>query len=306
MKRYVLFIVLIFLVTSNLNAKNTSFTKGKSYKGDFKWGFVDYKFPEGEWILFHKDKQTLPGTNLMTRCIEFYQQEKNIVKGTISFCDIVTGGKFTPTIAMIVKNLLKNDKYDNCTLRAEYFYAQLFTKGTSMNCLMIRHIDTYKELNYPDDPSTVIKYKKNFLEKNNLQIPKTMIVSRHLFFAPSVRDKGVEVTYAINPELFGAPATINGDENNSEYHRNNINNFPKKKDFMNQWLSNRAKYHKIFEKNIKAKSHHLLDLDKFINQKKAEEKKNLLTNQLKNLTDLYKSGVLTEEEFKKAKKKILD
>ena len=64
--------------------------------------------------------------------------------------------------------------------------------------------------------------------------------------------------------------------------------------------------HKIFEKNIKAKSHHLLDLDKFINQKKAEEKKNLLTNQLKNLTDLYKSGVLTEEEFKKAKKKILD
>jgi len=171
---------------------------------------------------------------------------------------------------------------------------------------MIRHIDTYKELNYPDDPSTVIKYKKIFLEKKNFKIPKTMIVSRHLFFAPSVRDKGVEVTYSINPELFGAPATINGDENNSEYHRSNINNFPEKKDFMSQWLSNRAKYHQTFEKNIKAKEHHLLDLDKFINQKKNEEKKNLLTNQLKNLTDLYKSGVLTEEEFKKAKKKILN
>ena len=176
MKKYFLFIFFTFLVTSNLNAKNTSFIKGKSYKGDFKQGFVDYKFPAGEWILFHKDTEILPGTNLMTRCIEFYQQEKNLIKGTISYCDIVTGGKWTPQISMILKNLLKNDKYDNCTLRAEYFYAQLLTKGTSMNCLMIRHIDTYKELNYPDDQSTVIKYVKNFFEKKNFEIQKTIIV----------------------------------------------------------------------------------------------------------------------------------
>ena len=63
-----------------------------------------------------------------------------------------------------------------------------------------------------------------------------MIGSFHFFFAPSVRDKGVEIAYIINPEFYGAPKTINGDENSSEYHRNNINKFPAKNKFMNNFL----------------------------------------------------------------------
>ena len=282
-----------------------SFSKGKSYNGEFKWGFVDYKFPEGNWIFFHKNNDTLPGTNLRTRCIEFYQKENNILKGLFDVCEIITGGKWTPQIANIISNMLKNGKHDNCTLRAEYFYAQLFTKGTSMNCFLIRHIDTFKELNYPDDPETRVKYIGNFFKKKNIKIPKTMILSKHVFFAPSIKDKGVEINYSINPEFFGAPKTINGNENGSEYHRNNIDKHSLKKEFMNNWLTKQASFHRYFEKNLKAKKHHLLDLDRFTTSKKRKEN-NLLIEQLKSLNDLYESGVLTKEEFEKAKQKLLN
>ena len=306
MKKFFLLILFSFSIFSNLDAKNMSFSKDKSYEGDFKWGFIEYSFPKGQWTYFNKNNGIVPHTNILTRCIEFYQSENEILKGIFRICDIVTGGKWSPQIAQILSNYLKNDRHDNCTLRPEYFYAQLYTKGTSMNCLKTRHFDVYKELNYPDDPEATVKYLKIILEKKNIKIPKTMIGSFHFFFAPSVRDKGVEIVYIINPEFYGAPKTINGDENSSEYHRNNIDKFSAKNKFMNNFLYKQMIYHQNFEKNIKAKSHHLLDFSQFIEAKSSEVDTKSITTQIKSLNELYKSGVLTKEEFEKAKKKILN
>ena len=307
MKKFILYTLLSIFIFSSVDAKkNNSFSKDKSYNGEFKWGYVDYKFPKGDWTFFHKAYSTLPGTSLKTRCIEFYQKENGTLKGLFEVCEIVTGGKWTPQIARILSEMLKNGIHDNCTLRAEYFYAQLFTKGTAMNCFLIRHIDPFKEFNYPDDPQARVKYLKIFLKKKNIKIPKTMILSKHLFFAPSIKDKGVEINYSINPELFGAPKTLNGDENGSEYHRNNINNHVFKKKFINDWLSKQANYHQYFEKKLKAKKNHLLNLDEFITFEISVGNNNLLIEQLKSLNKLYKSGILSKDEFKKAKKKILN
>ena len=55
MKKYLLLILFSFLIFSNLFAKNTSFSKNKSYERDFKWGFIEYSFPEGQWTFFNKD-----------------------------------------------------------------------------------------------------------------------------------------------------------------------------------------------------------------------------------------------------------
>ena len=306
MKKYILLILFSFLIFSSSFAKNISFSKGKSYEGDFKWGGIKYSFPQGQWTFFNKDNDIVPHTNIFTRCIEFYQAENQILKATFDICDIVTGGKWTPQIAQILKNVLKKDKYDNCNLRPEYFYAQLSTKGTAMNCFKTRHLDIYKELNYPDDPEGTVKYYKKLLESNNIKTPKTMISSFHFFFAPSVRDKGVQIRYSINPEFYGAPITINGDENSSEYHRNNIDKFPKKKIFMNDFLYKQAIFHQNFEKNIKARKRHLLDFNQFVGKKSQEADTKSISTQLKSLNELYKSGVLTKEEFEKAKKKILN
>ena len=48
-----------------------------------------------------------------------------------------------------------------------------------------------------------------------------------------------------------------------------------------------------------------LELAKYITHKKESESNGKLIEQLQKLNDLYKSGILSDEEFKKAKKKIL-
>ena len=75
---------------------------------------------------------------------------------------------------------------------------------------------------------------------------------------------------------------------------------------MEEWVSIAAKRHQIFEKNHKGKKRHFLNLDKYILNDISSENKSDVVENLKKLNDLYKSGVLTKEEFEKAKKKLLN
>ena len=61
--------------------------------------------------------------------------------------------------------------------------------------------------------------------------------------------------------------------------------------------------HMEFEKIVNAKKRHKLE---FININSNEVKDNKILDQLEKLSTLYKDGVLTKEEFEKAKKKILN
>ena len=60
------------------------------------------------------------------------------------------------------------------------------------------------------------------------------------------------------------PKTINGDETQSEYHRNNIENYPIKKNFMVDWTAKKASEHLVFEKYMNAKSYQKLDLSELV------------------------------------------
>ena len=79
---------------------------------------------------------------------------------------------------------------------------------------------------------------------------------------------------------------------------------------MDKWISLSAKRHQFLEEIFKARDNHLLNLNKYIiqgDQKDGSEKdQNSLTDSLKQLNELYKSGAITKEEFKKAKDKILN
>ena len=240
-------------------------------------------------------------------CISFIQLKKKVLNGYFEICEIANGGKHAHDLGRLLIKQVRSGKYDNCTLRPEYYYVNLWTKGISMNCFKLRHIDVEKELNYPDNPEDMSHLStKRYLEKNNIISPKTLIGSSHLFFAPNVKDKGIEIIYLINPEVYGVPKTINGSESRSEYHRDNIEQYPIKKKFMDDWLIQEANYHQTFEKKLKAKSHQLLNLVQFTEKNSPKLTNENITNQLKSLNDLYKSGVLTKEQFEKAKKKILN
>ncbi len=309
MKKFFFIILVLFQITSSY--ANIQLSKGNTYEGKFRWKGTNFYFPEGEWTFF--DKYHFAINSIELNCIDFIQTENNTWKALFEVCDIVTGGKFANYIGAYFNNLLKNGKYDNCTLRREYQYANLWSRGMSYNCLKTRHLDIYKELNYPDDPESLRGYILNYILDHNLKLPKTALASSHIISLASVRDKAVEINYAINPELFGAPISLQGDEEKSEYHRDNIAGFPKKKKFMEEFTKDRAVYHKHFEIEMKAKNHHKLDLtefginikdDKIINNKK--NKNDDFIKQLKDLNDLYKSGVLTKEEFESAKKMLLN
>ena len=97
----------------------------------------------------------------------------------------------------------------------------------------------------------------------------------------------------------------------TEFNKANIDRFPEHKVTMEKWISISAKRHEYLEKLFNAKENHLLNLNKYILEKDIDnlsnqgEKKNI-TEDLEKLNELYKSGAITKEEFKKAKDKILN
>ena len=56
-------------------------------------------------------------------------------------------------------------------------------------------------------------------------------------------------------------------------------------------------------KSVVIKKHQNIDLKKIVNN---NNQPNEMVDQLQKLNDLFKSGILTKEEFEKAKKKILN
>ena len=305
--------VLGLLLSENAFAKNTKLVKGNFYEGEINWQHLTYELPEGQWEYIKKTGFSIYSrSEIRLNCISFLQQEYKTLKGGYEVCEINSGGQLAALLGQYLVHSVKKDKYDNCTLRPEYFYAKLWTKGMSMNCFRIRHLDIDKELNYPDDPEAASTFHiKKYIKENNLELPKTFLQAMHLFYSPNIRDKGIEITHMINPELYGAPKTINGEEAQSEYHRNKIKNYPTKHKFMIDWTSKKAIQHNDFEKYMKAKNYQKLDLREFVKIKNnilsiQDSDNKGLTKQLKSLNELYKSGALTKQEFIKAKKKLLN
>ena len=180
------------------------------------------------------------------------------------------------------------------------------------NCLRIRHIDLKKEMNNPDYKVDADGYSepyyyagfKNFIKKRKLRIPKILISSQHGYMSPSHGGRTQVVYLDRNPEFFNVGETLIGDENNSEYHKANLTKYPKKKKLIDEIIQQSFVYHRNFEDKLKVKDFQRLDLG--INENKKKENKNKsIVSELQKLNDLFKSGVITKEEFEAAKKKLL-
>ena len=65
-------------------------------------------------------------------------------------------------------------------------------------------------------------------------------------------DKAIFVKYTVDPEFIGAPKTLFQGENTSEYHRDNIDNYPIKKKFFKSWTKKMAQKHSYLEDQLKA------------------------------------------------------
>ena len=205
---------------------------------------------------------------------------------------------------MVFKN-----KYDGCYERPEYTLLKKYTKGNTHNCLIVRHIDPYKEIFTPDDPESYSERAriKFFVRNNNIKLPNSALYSYHAYFSRMVSNYLYTAVYIDSPKRFGAPKNNSKGEVTSEYHPFNIDKYPKHKKIMNNFIEISSSRHIEFEEVVNAKKKDRLKLANTVTNSNKVKKNNVINiKQIKQLHDLYKDGILTKDEFEKAKKKLLD
>ena len=298
-----LYLLVIFAFLTDVNAANTKLKKYEKYSDQITWKNIQFKIPKGEWIYFSKEPFHLQ--NFSLGCIRFINIQNKIINGVLSACYITSGGKWRQALGAELRNEWQNNKYDSCNLRPEYFYVKAIFKGASSNCFISAHLDPNKELYFPDDPTdTSSGGLKKYIKDKSLKLPKIMLGFYSVYYS-NKRDKAIMMGLDINPESYGAPETLFETEESSEYHRSNINNYPLKKKFFEEWTKKMSIEHSVLEDQLEATKDFKLDFSD-LNASIPIENSTDLINDLNKLIELYKSGVLNAEEFEKAKKKILN
>ena len=303
-------LTILFILFNNVEARIEHYSVGQEvteYLDLSKKTRV--KLPEGKWEVI--DRWTESGHGLKFSVLGLGRIENNEIMEMMEVAYSNLAGAYIKYIDHAMIEVMFKDNHDGCYERPEYYLVEVFRKGSTHNCLVIDHIDVMKELNNPDDPNDkgIMSSIKYWLKNNSdVKVPFIMLGSFHSYFSRLVGGYWVGLSYAINPKLLNAPANIFFTEDTSEYHKLNIHRYPEHKKTMEKWVSISSQRHKEFENLGKAKTRHKLKLDRYIIGENTIIKSNNkdIANQLKSLNDLYKSGALSKEEFKKAKNKLLN
>ena len=86
MKKLLGIIILIFLFSANVYAKNTKLIKGSSYQEKIKWKHLVYKLPEGEWKFLNKTHFSVATIKLNLTSGSY---QLKITTGTEVFSDVL-------------------------------------------------------------------------------------------------------------------------------------------------------------------------------------------------------------------------
>jgi len=260
----------------------------------------------GKWELVEKEKWSYNAFS--GYYINAIKLNQNKIEEAISLSYLGTQGKRIADVNTFIYEIIFKNKHDGCYKRPEYFNLSLYHQGATVNCMIVRHVDVNKELYNPDDKefayldANLIRY----IQDNSIEIPNIGLRSAHIIFDRSISQKYYVLTHFINPEFFEGPKNKFMNENDSEYHPLNINDYPAHKKSMNKFLSNSSIFHQEIENMLKIKNQKKLDISNFITGVSKTNIDEDSISQLRKLNELYKAGILTKEEFEKAKKKILD
>ena len=264
--------------------------------------------PIGQWVIAEKSTMYFHGIRAKTYIL--FRLENNKAVEGIEIGEWHTAGIYENIVNQAIYEILFKNKFDGCYERPEYSIVRFFRKGNSHDCFWAGHIDVYKELFNPEDPElkTANAQLRRYIKQNKIELPKVALFSNHSYFSRLRAGKWYTISYQIDPEILGSPKNKFITEESSEYHRNNIENYPEHKKIMEKWISISAKRHKDFENSINALDRHKLDLDDLITAEVIPNTNGSkdISSQLQKLYELYKNGVLSKDEFEKAKKKLLN
>lgn len=159
---------------------------------------------------------------------------------------------------------------------------------------------------------SLIRKSKDYENANNIISPSIFVVSRNHY---GNKSKYYEAEYYFNPEIDGIPKSKNLEWDRNEFHVNNIKNFPQHEQYLKKFISISANLVDRFNKLNKVKGNLSLNPKENLtnvsinvkenNTNKSTNKKDIV-NQMKGLKELLDAGAITQDEFDKAKKKILN
>ena len=264
--------------------------------------------PKGKWTVVEKKNYNYYGV----RAIEYtlVKTNDNKVTEAISIIEWNSAGVYESYVNHALVEIMFKGKYDGCYDRPEYTVMEFYKKGSTHNCFWVGHFDLIKNIYNPDDPElkTANTQLKIWLKEKKITLPKVALYSEHSYFSRLSRGKWYGLVYVVDPKILNAPDNNFIKEASSEYHKHNIDRYPEHKKIMKKWISISAQRHLDFENLVSAKEKHKLDLNNFspIKDTVSQNQNDELIKQLRNLNDLFKNGVLTKEEFEKAKKKLLN
>jgi len=308
MKKILSVVILYFILfTLNNEADAKKYKIGEIVENKFNFNkqFI-MNLPKGKWTVIGRYNQDYYG--IRGKVYTLVRIENKTILESIEIGELNTAGLFPTEISHAIYEVIFKNKYDGCYERPEYYLVKVFKKGSTHNCLIIKHSDVHKDFFTPDDPEVSNAFIKKWIRDNNIQLPKVGLRSFHAYYSRMVKGKWYLLTYGIDPIILNAPKNIFINEESSEYHKNNISNYPEHKKIMNKWVSISVQRHLEFENIVDALDRHKLDLNNLSPYKSltSENSSSDIVDQINKLNNLYKIGALTKDEFEKAKSKILN
>jgi len=304
MKKIIAIILMLFF-SAEVNAKR--YKVNDVIENQF---VINKKFqlnlPEGKWTVVRSHGDNYYG--LASKIYLLVRLENNLAVESIEIAEMKTAGVFESLVNQAIYEAIFKNKYDGCYERPEYFVVKVYKKGSTHNCLVIDHSDVHKDFFTPDDREASNAGVKKWIRDNNIQLPRVGLSSFHAYFSRLAAGKWYLLSYGIDPKILNGPKNNFISEETSEYHKNNISNYPDHQKTMQKWVSISAQRHIEFENLIKVIEKHKLDLSNLSPSKSqlSKNSSNEIIDQINKLNDLYKNGILTKDEFEKAKKKILN
>ena len=307
LKKFLLFLfVYIFFV----NSSNAAFKYKLNQKisGEFNiTSRISIPLPKGEWKVIYRSGEHI------FRGIHSYQvslvqvSNNNVIKlfeiAKIEGLSVIMG-YMTP----IIVNSVFKPKRNGCVKRKYYTLLKYYkSSGITHNCVSIKHVDANFELYENDDPNVNLGYLVNWGEENNLNYSDVYLGYEVSIYIPRIADRYLSLNYFESPKNFDNYDPIFSSEAQSEFHPQNINNHKQAKRVMNKWIEYIVNYHGKVENGLKIKGKYKVKFDEEISNKtKKGENNSELVEMLEKLNELYKSNVLTKEEFIKAKEKLIN
>ncbi len=208
------------------------------------------------------------------------------------------GDKFGIDIRNFFLNYFFNNKNPVFNKDDSYLY---ITDKKKNNALQIKEFNLEKFVKRSDDFPEVRSVFKSLFKNNSIKINDTVLKSDHLYVTSG--GKVVWVSY-----MYNYKAAIKGNlfQNGiSKFHPKNINEFPRFKNYMDNWTNLALKRHDEFQEKLKIKTKINLVSDIYDNQQNLDYYENLFTslnineNEIENKEEKEKKA--KEEKERKAK-----